>query len=67
MIQKSSGGLCRRDHRTQVTRAAIKNIDDSQRSFWRHKCAACAYEQGVADGMRRAAAEVTRLADASGR
>lgn len=40
---------CIKDHSGNLPRAKIEALKDSQRDFWRHKCAGCAYEMGRAD------------------
>lgn len=47
---------CSKDHSGSLPRARIEVLATSQRDFWRHKCAACAYEVGRADGARAEAA-----------
>lgn len=59
--------ICKLRHRTTATRRAVAALDDSQAKLWRHKCAACAYEQGIADGMRQAVAEIEKQITATGR
>jgi transposase-like protein len=41
--------ICQRSHSPAVTKA-LGSIRSSQRSPQRHKCAACAYEQGLDAG-----------------
>lgn len=40
---------CTKDHTGDLPKAQIFALQDSQSSFWRHKCAGCAYEMGRAD------------------
>lgn len=40
---------CSNDHSGNLPRPRIEALEDSQRDFWRHKCAGCAYEMGRAD------------------
>jgi hypothetical protein len=40
---------CTHDHSGNLPKAKIEALEDSQRDFWRHKCAGCAYEMGRAD------------------
>lgn len=40
---------CTKDHSGNLPKAKIEALEDSQRDFWRHKCAGCAYEIGRAD------------------
>ena len=54
---------CKRWHRSKKTLVAVTALDESQRSYWRHKCASCAYEQGVADGLAEAAREAGKLTE----
>jgi hypothetical protein len=64
---------CTVDHSGQLPRPRIEALDDSQRDFWRHKCAGCAYEMGRADAtkaeaslrerVRELKAEVDRLTE----
>lgn len=42
---------CTRDHSGNLPKRRIEALQDSQRDFWRHKCAGCAYEMGRADAM----------------
>ena len=42
---------CERDHVGEVP-SAVGKLEDSQRGFWRHKCAGCAYLMGVRDGAK---------------
>jgi hypothetical protein len=42
---------CDRDH-TDVSSAAMESVPESQGKRWRHRCAACAYELGLAHGAR---------------
>ena len=58
---------CKLPHRGTATRQAVQSLSDSQAGWRRHKCAACAYEQGLADGMRRAVAEIKKQIIATGR
>ena len=58
---------CKLPHRVVATQKAVKALRDSQAGPQRHKCAACAYEQGIADGMRRATAEIEKQIAATGR
>ncbi len=46
---------CERDHGIASLQVPWEELDKSQREPWRHRCAACAYERGLADGLRRAA------------
>lgn len=39
---------CIKDHSGSIPRK-VEKLEDSQRDFWRHKCAGCAYEMGRAD------------------
>jgi hypothetical protein len=62
---------CTKDHSGNLPKAKIEALGDSQRDFWRHKCAGCAYEMGRADAgiaeerlrerVRALQAEVDRL------
>ena len=54
-------GICRRAHRSQQTIDTVEALTRSQKIKWRHKCAACAYEQGVADGLAETARAVEAL------
>jgi len=40
---------CTKDHSGNLPKPRIEALQDSQRDFWRHKCAGCAYEMGRAD------------------
>ena len=40
---------CDMDHTGNLPRPKIEALENSQRDFWRHKCAGCAYEMGRAD------------------
>jgi coenzyme F420-reducing hydrogenase delta subunit len=42
---------CTIDHTEQLPRKAIETLVDSQASFWRHRCAGCAYEMGRRDAQ----------------
>ncbi len=42
---------CTKDHDGEVPRT-IEKLEDSQRGFWRHKCAGCAYVLGRNDAAR---------------
>lgn len=42
---------CSNDHSGNLPKARIEALSDSQRDFWRHKCAGCAYEMGRADAV----------------
>jgi hypothetical protein len=46
--------ICEKDHSSLPI--AIMSLPDSQRSAWRHKCAACAFELGYQLGLQRAKA-----------
>ena len=39
---------CEKDHATSVPRQ-IESLQESQKGFWRHRCAGCAYEMGRRD------------------
>jgi len=39
---------CEKDHATSVPRQ-IEKLQESQKGFWRHRCAGCAYEMGRRD------------------
>jgi hypothetical protein len=54
---------CQRTH-SPVTVRALANVAHSQRSPQRHKCAACAYEQGRQDGYQEGLAEARKLINA---
>jgi hypothetical protein len=43
---------CTKDHTDNLPKSQITKIEESQKSWWRHRCAGCAYELG-----RRHAAE----------
>jgi hypothetical protein len=45
---------CVKDHRSNRTTDAVTDLRESQKSYWRHKCAACAYEKGFEDGKAEA-------------
>lgn len=47
--------VCRKRHQSPRTEGVVSNLNDSQRGARRHKCAACAYEEGLAEGLRRGA------------
>ena len=54
---------CRKRHRSHQTQSVDwERFEESQRYPWRHKCAACAYEQGLTEGLRRGAALAVRAA-----
>lgn len=40
---------CNIEHSGNIPKGKIEALEDSQRGFWRHKCAGCAYEMGRAD------------------
>ena len=61
MAQEQSAAICERPHRSPHTVESVRALDDSQKIKWRHKCAACAYEQGRADGLAEAAREAGKL------
>jgi hypothetical protein len=44
---------CEKNHEGNIP-AKIANLPESQAGAWRHRCAACAYEVGVADGLKAA-------------
>lgn len=60
---------CTIDHGGRLPRPRIEALEDSQREFWRHKCAGCAYEMGRADAsvaeenLRRRVRELTAEVD----
>ena len=43
--------ICRKEHRY----AQLEKLPSSQKVVHRHVCAACAFEAGIAEGLRRAA------------
>ena len=43
--------LCNKDHSS--IQKIMQELPDDQGGFGRHKCAACAYEQGYQDGRKR--------------
>ena len=45
------GRICRKAHRY----AQLEKLPTSQKVAHRHVCAACAFEAGIAEGLRRAA------------
>lgn len=47
---------CTINHHGQTTQK-LADLPESQAGFWRHRCAACAYDLGVEEGMRRLKAE----------
>ena len=49
-----SARKCTKAHTSQGTREAVSHLAESQQSYWRHKCAACAYEAGITEGKRQA-------------
>jgi len=51
---------CLRNHESQRTTNAVTYLAESQKSYWRHKCAACGYEKGFEDGRREGRAEAER-------
>jgi len=42
---------CEKDHTGNLPKGKIEKLNNSQRDFWRHKCAGCAYEMGWADAQ----------------
>jgi flagellar biosynthesis/type III secretory pathway protein FliH len=49
--------ICTKRHQSQRTQNAMVQVAESQRSFWRHKCAACAYEEGFDEGVKQGLAQ----------
>ena len=47
---------CTKTH-SESTRQGVSHVATSQSSAWRHKCAACAYEAGIAEGKRQTLAQ----------
>lgn len=43
---------CNKDHSGNLPKGQIETLENSQRDFWRHKCAGCAYEMGRADAAQ---------------
>ena len=53
--------VCERDHPLAETGVSWRDMLDSQRGDWRHKCAACAYELGYQHALRDAAVRIADL------
>ena len=51
-----SASKCFTSHASHATQEGISHVAESQKSYWRHKCAACAYEAGLIEGKRLAQA-----------
>lgn len=47
-------GHCKIDHSGTAPKK-LANLPESQRGHWRHRCAACAYQMGLEDGIRKGA------------
>ena len=43
---------CEETHSFANRRIQWDNVSESQKSPWRHRCAACTYEQGYRDAIR---------------
>jgi hypothetical protein len=43
---------CEKSHEGNVPTGRLSHLAESQAGPWRHRCAACAYEMGVADGLK---------------
>ncbi len=57
---------CGKDHTGDIPEKAIRDLQDSQAGFWRHRCAGCAYEMGKRDAgeaAERLRARVRELTD----
>lgn len=50
---KSNGKICAEQHTGNIPED-LAALPVSQAGFWRHKCAACAYEMGVKAGLKMA-------------
>ena len=53
---------CDREHSQLRESPVWGGLVESQAGPWRHKCAACAYELGVEEGLRRGAQLAAELA-----
>lgn len=51
---KLNRSTCTIDHEAGVPAKAIAALPESQAGSFRHRCAACAYQLGVEDGLRMA-------------
>ncbi len=56
--------VCERNHEFVIGKVDWSAIMDSQREPWRHKCAACAYEQGYRDAIRAATGNLFDMTEA---
>ena len=52
---------CQKGHDFVTERVDWGHIPESQANQWRHKCAACAYEQGYRDAMAEAAESMKNM------
>ena len=52
---------CQNSHYFAIARVEWGHILESQANQWRHKCAACAYDQGYRDAMADAAEAMARM------
>lgn len=52
---------CGKDHTGNIPEKPIKDLEESQAGFWRHKCAGCAYEMGKRDAGEAAERLRTRV------
>jgi hypothetical protein len=50
-------------HQRQAPREVLDRLPDSQAGTGRHKCAVCAYEAGIQEGLRRAVRALEKLAE----
>ena len=48
-------------HGNQAARDILDKLPDSQAGTGRHKCAVCAYEAGVLEGVRRATTKLEEM------
>ena len=52
---------CNNQHEFATENVDWNNVPDSQARDWRHKCGACAYDQGYNDGLEAAANRVSEM------
>ena len=53
--------ICQKDHPFATSHLEWEGVPYSQAHHWRHRCAACAYEQGYRDAMAEALSAVSSM------